>query len=174
MTNPDIEIRVAAMEDAATLSAVGCDSFKAAYEGTASAEDLLSHLETYFSVTAIEKELATAGRRYLLALIDGEATGFVKIREGEQPAVIPGSSALELQQVYVLPDKQRHGVGGRLIEAVVDIARSEDADGLWLSVWEDAPWAVNAYRKKGFEPVGTAAFRLGNTRYEDLLMWRSV
>jgi len=174
MTDPDVEICAAAMENAVTLSAVGCASFKAAYEGTAGAEDLLSHLETYFSVTAIEEELVMAGRRYLMALIDGEATGFVKIREGEQPAVIPGSSALELQQVYVLPDKQRHGVGGQLIEAVVDIARSENADGLWLSVWVDAPWAVSAYRKNGFKAVGTAAFRLGKTRYEDLLMWRSV
>jgi len=174
MTDPDIEIRVAAMEHAVTLSAVGCASFKAAYEGTASAEDLLSHLETYFSVTAIEKDLVSAGRRYLMASTDGEAAGFVKIREGEQPAVIPGSSALELQQVYVLPDKQRYGVGGRLIEAVLDIALLEGADGLWLSVWEDAPWAVNAYRKNGFEAVGTAAFCLGKTRYKDLLMWRSV
>ncbi|NIA27583.1 MAG: GNAT family N-acetyltransferase [Desulfobulbaceae bacterium] len=174
MTGPDIEIRAAVIENAATLSAVGGASFRAAYGGTASAEDLLSHVETYFSVTAIEKEFVTAGRRYLVASIDGEATGFVKIREGERPAVIPGSSALELQQVYVLPDKQRYGVGGRLIEAVVDIARSESADGLWLSVWEDAPWAVNAYRKNGFEAVGTAAFRLGKTRYKDVLMWRSV
>ena len=78
------------------------------------------------------------------------------------------------KQVYVLPDKQRYGIGGRLIEAVVDIARLEGADGLWLSVWEDAPWAVNAYRKNGFEAVGTAAFCLGKTRYKDLLMWRSV
>ncbi len=174
MTDPDIEIRAAAMEDADALSAVGVASFRAAYEGTASAEDLLFHLETYFSITAIEKELVTAGRRYLVASVDGEATGFVKIRVGEKPAVIPGSSALELQQVYVLTDKQRYGIGGRLIEAVVDIARLEGADGLWLSVWEDARWAVNAYRKNGFEAVGTAAFCLGKARYKDLLMWRSV
>jgi ribosomal protein S18 acetylase RimI-like enzyme len=174
MTCTDIEIHAAALEDAVTLSAIGCASFRAAYEGTASAENLLSHLETYFSITAIEKEFVKTDRRYLMALIDGEASGFVKIRGGEQPAAIPGSSALELQQVYVLPDKQRYGVGGRLIEAVVDIARSENADGLWLSVWEDAPWAVNAYRKNGFEAVGTAVFRLGKARYEDLLMWRSV
>jgi len=174
MTDPDIEIRAAAMENAVTLSDVGCASFKAAYEGTAGADDLLCHLETYFSVTAIQKELVKSDRRYLMASIAAEATGFVKIRDGEQPVAIPGSNALELQQVYVLPDKQRLGVGRRLIEAVVDIARSEDADGLWLSVWRDAPWAVNAYRKNGFEVVGTAAFRLGKTRYEDLLMWRSV
>ena len=87
---------------------------------------------------------------------------------------MPASRALELHQVYVLPDAQRAGVGGRLIAAAADFARDKAADGIWLSVWEDAPWAVNCYRKYGFEEVGTAVFTLGATVYNDLVMWRPV
>ena len=74
----------------------------------------------------------------------------------------------------MLPEQQRAGIGGSLIDAAARFARDKAADGIWLSVWRDAPWAVNCYRKNGFEVVGTAEFKLGRTVYKDLLMWRPV
>jgi ribosomal protein S18 acetylase RimI-like enzyme len=71
-----------------------------------------------------------------------------------------------------MPEQQRFGIGGMLIDAAAGFARDKAADGIWLSVWEDAPWAVNCYRKNGFESVGTTEFQLGKTVYADLLMWR--
>ena len=156
------------------LSAIGHASFRAAYEEWSEPDDLVAHLEDFFSETAIRGEMGLPGHYYLLATCDGNPAGFVKLREHARPPEVPASRALELHQVYVLPDVQRAGVGGRLIAAAADFARDKAADGIWLSVWEDAAWAVNCYRKYGFEEVGTTVFKLGRTVYNDLLMWRPV
>ena len=166
-----VTIRRATADDAAALAAIGTASFRDAYGGTAPVEDVESHLETHFGIGAVQRELQAASL-YLLACLDGEPAAFAKLRDGPPSLDLPVRRALELQQVYVLPAHQRAGLGGRLIEAAAGHAREAGADGLWLSVWEDAPWAVNAYRKHGFDVAGTVDFRLGNTVYRDYLMWR--
>lgn len=170
----ELKIRAAITEDVEAISAIGHVSFRKAYEDWSEPDDLVAHLESFFSEAAIRGEMQLPGRTYLLALHDGAAAGFVKIRESARPDEIPASRAMELQQVYVLPDQQRFGIGGRLIEAAARDAQEKAADGIWLSVWEDAPWAVNCYRKYGFEVVGTTQFQLGSSLYSDLLMWRPV
>lgn len=170
----ELEIREAHAGDIEAISAIGHESFRRAYEESSEPDDLIAHLESFFSVVAIRGEMQLPGRTYLLALHGSVAAGFVKIRENTRPDDIPASRALELQQLYVLPDQQRFGIGGRLIAAAVRDAEEKAADGIWLSVWEDAPWAVNCYRKNGFEAVGTAEFQIGSSVYSDLLMWRPV
>lgn len=168
------EIREAKAEDVESISEIGHASFRQAYEEWSEPDDLIAHLESFFSVAAIQGEMQLPGITYLLALHRGVAAGFVKIRESARPDEIPASRALELQQVYILPEQQRFGIGGRLIEAAARSAQAKAADGIWLSVWEKAPWAVNFYRKNGFEVVGTTEFELGSSVYSDLLMWRPV
>lgn len=170
----ELEIRVAGAEDVDAISAIGHASFRQAYEEWSEPDDLVAHLESFFSVAAIRGEMQLPGNTYLLALHDGVVAGFVKIRESARPDEVPASRALELQQVYILPEQQRFGIGGRLIEAAARNAQEKAADGIWLSVWDEASWAVNCYRKNGFEAVGTIGFQLGSSVYTDLLMWRPV
>ena len=85
---------------------------------------------------------------------------------------MPEKDVIELQQLYVGPEFQRFGVGGRLIEAVVQAGQERSAAGVWLSVWEQADWATSFYRKVGFAAVGTAEFCVGKTSYNDLIMYR--
>jgi len=167
-------IREATADDVATISAIGHESFRTAYENTCEPDDLISHLEEFFGEVAIHGEMGVPGRYYLLALNSALPAGFVKISDSRRPEEIPASRAFELHQVYVLPEQQRFGIGGKLIEAAARFARDKAADGIWLTVWEEAPWAINCYRKYGFEVVGTTDFRLGKTVYTDLLMWRPV
>ena len=173
MTN-NIEIREACMDDVSTLAAVGHESFRAAYEEWSDPDDLIEHLDAFFSEEAIRKEIQLPGHYYLIASNNGNPAGFVKVRENTRPEEVPATRALELHQVYVMPDQQRHGIGGRMIEAAARLAGDKAADGIWLTVWKDAPWAVNCYRKCGFEEVGVTEFKLGKTVFSDLLMWRAV
>jgi ribosomal protein S18 acetylase RimI-like enzyme len=169
-----IDVRRAGADDAEVLSHIGAQSFRKAYEGTASAADLLSHLDDFFGPDVVRNELERPGRWYLLASIGGEPAGFAKIRDGESPECVKAGRVLELQQVYVAPDRQRHGLGAQLIDAALNLGSFLGVTGLWLSVWQEAPWAVNAYSKYGFEKVGTTEFRLGKTLYTDWVMYKSL
>lgn len=174
MNETVIEIRHGVVADAAALSQIGMDTFRKAYAGSAAADDIESHIQHYFSVAAIKEELLSPGRSYLLAMLGNRAAGFLKLRSGDCPDEIPAENCIRLEQLYVAPGHQRHGVGRRLLQATIAAAQSELAAGVWLTVWEQADWATSFYRKNNFTQVGNAVFQIGATRHVDLLMWLPV
>ena len=97
--------------------------------------------------------------------------GFLKLRQDQVPKSVPAVKALEVQQLYVSADQQRRGIGRRLMDQAVDVARDLSVQGLWLSVWEEADWAIFFYRHYGYQTVGTTDFWLGDSHYNDFLMW---
>ncbi len=162
------------MDDVAALSLVGRQAFLAAYDNSANADAIAQHVERHFSEDSIARELGDAGRTYLIALRSGDAAGLAKLGQGDAPIAMPEMPALEVRQLYVSPDHQRIGVGARLIDSVIEIARRRSFQGIWLSVWENAEWALRFYEKCGFVEVGITRFPLGNDVFNDLLMWLPV
>ena len=173
-SQPVIDIRLAGLADVEAIADVGVESFTATYRDTTTADDLAAHLEQHFRAGAVRRELGRQECHYLLAIVDTKPAGFIKLRDDQYPAAIPAAAPLEIQMLYIRPAHQRLGLGGRLVEAAAEFARQRAAQGLWLSTWEEADWAIDFYRKVGFRPVGTQEFRVGQTPYTDILMWLSL
>jgi GNAT superfamily N-acetyltransferase len=171
MGGDEIDIREASLDDVDILATIGSNSFRDAYQDHSNAEDLRTHLEENFSAVAVRDEIEQHGRHYLLVSVNGRPGGIAKFRSAACPAGTSNVDAMELQQLYVLADMQRHGLGRRLVDAVRVRADESEANGLWLSVWEDADWAIEFYQKCGFVEVATTDFTVGSTTYTDLLMW---
>ncbi|MBM7494250.1 ribosomal protein S18 acetylase RimI-like enzyme [Micromonospora luteifusca] len=105
-------------------------------------------------------------RRYLEGFTPDDDPGMVAMVEGTPvgavwgrmlPTERPGygfvaSDILELT-LGVLPQARRHGVGSRLLAAVIGIAEHRRIPGLSLSV-EDGNTARRLYEKAGFKVVG--------------------
>ena len=170
-SRPVIEIRAASATDLESLATIGTESFSAAYGATTTAADMAIHLDANFTVAAMGTAMQDPSCCFLLATVDAEPAGFVKLRDADVPDVIPAVAVREIQLLYILPDFQRFGLGRRLVDAAVVFAQEHDAHGLWLSAWKDADWAIGFYTKSGFRQVGTQEFRVGETRYTDYLMW---
>ena len=174
MPGSALEIRIASVDDVAELSEIGQKSFRTAYAGSCSDDDLSDHLTDNFGETAIRDELRLVGRTYLLASVHDRAAGMAKLRDGVRPAEVPESRVIEIQQFYVSPDQQREGLGGQLMNSVLAWAKAQAFNGVWLSVWEYADWAIGFYNKHEFMKIGTTDFLLGSTVYNDFLMWRPI
>lgn len=174
MGEQTILVREAESGDADALATIGTASFVAAYGPHSDPNDVAEHLAEKFSLDAVQRALVDGTCRYLLATVDGEPGGMAKVRPAECP--VPGGdpNALELQQLYVLPTMQGHGLGGRLVANVLDVAASTGRNGVWLSAWELADWATGFYRRAGFAEIGKVEFKVGQTAYTDLLMWRAA
>ena len=166
-----IDIRDATGADVGALSATGRRLFIQAYGNIAGAEDLAAHVEEYFGESVVAAEFAKPDVQYLLAMDEHEIAGFMKIRQSAIPACVPAGKAIEVQQLYVRARHQRKGIGRLLTDRAVSIAQQDGFEGLWLSVWQDADWAVEFYRAYGYQVMGTTDFRLGQSRYTDFLMW---
>ncbi len=167
-------MRAATAVDAPAIAAVGTRAFRAAYGPSTRPEDAAVHLERYFSVAAVRHALATAGCRYLVAESGSAIVGYLQLRSGEPPTDVPARKAIEVGQLYIAPDTQRLGAGRALIEAACGIASAEAAEGIWLTTWEDADWAIAFYTGVGFSRVGSADFQVGATHYRDALLWLPV
>jgi GNAT superfamily N-acetyltransferase len=72
------------------------------------------------------------------------------------------SSTCKLDKLYVDPQRQRHGVGAALLQAVRDWARQRQARRLWLQVNRGNTQAIAAYRKYGFQIVESRIFDIGD------------
>jgi len=174
MPSVDISVREASIEDVDVLAHIGSSSFRDAYQDHSNLNDIESHINEYFTATAVRNEIEQQRCRYLLALVDGESAGLAKVRRAACPVAGGTANAVELQQLYVLSTMQRHGLGRRLITDVVAFAQENATEGVWLSAWEFADWATSFYKRNGFTTLGKVDFKLGTTTYIDLLMWRPL
>lgn len=95
---------------------------------------------------AYEAELATPGRRYLAAVdADGRMVGYAGIALGEDA---------EVMTIGVNRPWQRHGIGARLLAALLDEARRARARRVFLEVRASDAGAQRLYARAGFRPVG--------------------
>lgn len=90
------------------------------------------------------------GETSVVALIEGTPAGFA--------TVLPRpDGGAELDALFVLPDRQRLGLGRALVDEAVRLAGAMGASALHVVANEDAD---AFYRAVGFVPTGTAATAL--------------
>lgn len=171
MAQVSIEVRVAGPDDVAAVSATGSSVFWDAYGGSAPDDDIAHYVESFFSEPAVAAEISRREVTYLVATENDRCAGFVKMRDGDIPALVTAESAIEVQQLYVSTDFQRRGIGRLLLDNVMLATRARSIAGVWLSVWDDADWATAFYLNYGFRSLGETPFIIGNTEFVDYLMW---
>ena len=97
------------------------------------------------------EELDEARRRghlWIAAAPDGELAGFAQV------VILDGVAHLD--EIDVVPEHARQGVGSRLVDAVCRWARSAGYSKVTLSTFRDVPWNRPFYEKRGFRVVETA------------------
>ena len=174
MPAPGVVVRLATPADAESLAEIGQASFRAAYGPGSKPEDIADHLHRHFRAAVIVDEMARKSTAYWLASVDGAPAGLAKTRSDRNPDNLPRPDLLELELLYIAPAFQRRGVGDALMGRVEALAGELGFAGTWLSVWEDAEWAVRFYRKRGFLAFATHTFTVGQTDFTDDLMWRAL
>lgn len=122
-----------------------------------SREDLPESLRS--AVTSLgEFETAARERRLWTALIADSAqpVGFAL-------AAVVGGCA-HLQEMDVLPEHGRRGLGRALVEAVVGWARQHGYRALTLTTFREVPWNGPFYRRLGFRELPPAELTPALTR----------
>ena len=84
------------------------------------------------------------------------------------PAALP-EAVLQRAQGELL-DWHGKGLAQALMDACIGELRRQNADAVWLGVWEHNPRAIAFYRKCGFTEVGEHVFVLGEDPQRDVVM----
>jgi len=178
VTDPlSFSIRVATLDDAARVAALGARLFTQAYGPTHPEPELGRYLARSFGVERMAAELADDATTFFIVQ-DGTGAdiGYAYLRESRArpPAGVVGRRPCEIARFYVEEAWHGRGVAPALMDACVAAARARQADWLWLATWEPALRAQAFYRRMGFEVVGTTKFLFGDVLEDDVLMARRL
>jgi diamine N-acetyltransferase len=167
-------LRHANSADAAALAELAARTFRDAFARFNTAADMEVHCRTSYSAALQAAEIAATDRRTLLVEREGQLAGYAQLRMQATPDCVIATRPREVQRFYV--DQRWHGQGAAsiLIKGVIEQARRDEGDVIWLGVWERNPRAIAFYRKHGFRSVGTQVFQLGSDPQRDLVMARDL
>ena len=154
--------------DAAALAELGARSFSDTFGHLYDPADLALFLANH-TPAAWAAELGDPAFAVRVAEAEGAMIGYAKRGPPHLPFT-PRGTPTELRQLYVLGPWQGAGVAATLIEWVIDSARRNGADELYLSVFTDNHRARRFYEKYGFVAEGSYAFMVGNHADEDIVM----
>ncbi|WP_043267240.1 GNAT family N-acetyltransferase [Streptomyces sp. CT34] len=86
---------------------------------------------------------------------DGRALGYaiVRVINRRGNALIRPDTVISLDQIAVVPDAARTGVGSELLEAVREVGRSAGCRRLVTDVWDFNEEARAFYESSGFRPM---------------------
>ncbi len=144
MTEPAVAIVRARRDQLPEVARLARVIWHAHYPGIISVEQIDYMLERGYALDALARFLDDPGRGLELAIVDGAIAGFAAWYLTEDP------ESAKLDKLYVLPSRQRLGLGRRLIACVEDRARAAGAATLILNVNKQNGQAIAAYRKHGF------------------------
>ncbi|MBI2851811.1 MAG: GNAT family N-acetyltransferase [Chloroflexi bacterium] len=108
-----------------------------AYRGVIPAD---CYHEPYMPLEELRREIE--GMTFFGWEEDGKIVGVV----GYQPV----KNVTLVRHAYVLPGYQKGGIGTKLLNHVKGLTKTSR---LLVGTWADATWAIEFYRKNGFEPM---------------------
>lgn len=139
------------------------------------------------AVVALEAELFAADPPWTAEQFWSELAGvpdtrwYVVAEPDDAPEAVAGYAGLlftgetaDLQTIAVAPEHQRHGLGGMLLTAAVDEARSRGAQELLLDVRADNPPALALYAKHGFDRIARRRGYYAGGRVDGLVLRRRL
>ena len=132
-----------AAADVEAVAALAREIWQAHYPGIISTAQIEYMLAQRYDPAVIRAELAQAGVWWFVLRRNGEIAAYMALQK-------EGAAALKIDKLYVRPDLQRRGCGGRLVARAEALARREVCSELELAVNRGNANAIAAYRKHGF------------------------
>jgi len=169
-----IKVRQISIDDVLSLQKIGLETFKETFSSSNTEENLKTYLDSAFTVDKLMTELNNPFSAFYFAESENDIIGYLKLNFGNAQTELKDNKAVEIERIYVL--KEFHGMklGQLLYEKAIEIARLNDAEYVWLGVWEENPRAISFYKKNGFVEFDKHIFKMGNEDQTDIMMKKQL
>ena len=169
-----IVTRLARPDDAALLTELGTSTFTETFESANTPDDFKAYMAAAFGEEIQRAELEDPNTTVFFAESDGDAVGYVMLREGRVPSCVAADDALEIARLYARRRVLGRGVGAALMQRALAEAAGRGRDAVWLGVWDRNERAIRFYESWGFHRSGSQPFLLGSDLQTDLVMVRRI
>ncbi|MBU7579526.1 MAG: GNAT family N-acetyltransferase [Porphyrobacter sp.] len=155
--------RPATPEDAPALAALGAETFIAAFGDLYTPKDLEDFLAEVHNADAVAAEIAGDECTHCLVEDEGTLVAYCKLRYPTKfGAYSAAANPIELGQLYALPTHTGHGIGGKLMDWALGLARTQGHDAVLLSVYAENFGAQRFYQRYGFAKIADITFKVGD------------
>jgi ribosomal protein S18 acetylase RimI-like enzyme len=166
-----LTIKRATVEDYQLIADLGARTFYETWRPVNTEEDMQEYIAKAFDPKQIKEDLSNEKvNTFFVAFDNEEAVGYAKLRRDRTYPEFEGSTAIELERIYVDKKWQDKYAGRALMDECLKLAKAENFDWFWLGVYIENHKAINFYKKYGFTIFGEKAFQLGDAVDNDYLM----
>lgn len=169
-----IQIRLANKADAELIADMSRNAFLATFGPQNTAEDIEKYMNEQFTREGLIAEVGAPGNIFLLATLNDEPAGYVRLKENCFEAGLVAENPMEIARFYAEPTMIGKGIGRAMMQYCIALAKQLGKDVIWLGVWERNQRGIDFYTAFGFEKFGEHGFLVGNDLQNDWLMKRVV
>jgi diamine N-acetyltransferase len=152
------------------LQQIGRQTFEETFAESNSAENMAKYLEEAYSNEKLSTELNDQNSLFYFAMMGQDVIGYLKLNVGASQTEVKDNDAIEIERIYVLKSFQGKRVGQLLFDKAIQIAKEQNAEFVWLGVWEENKKAIQFYTKNGFVEFDQHVFVLGDEAQTDIMM----
>ncbi len=161
-------IRPWTIQDLPHIQDITWQTWLATYSSFIPTEDLKSYFDEHYSVEALTELFNQEEVDGFVAELNNRLVGYEKNKFSSE------ETRYYVSSVYVLPECQGMGLGGRLLVLAERKALEYGLDRIWLGVMTQNTSALKWYRKKGFEFVEEFPFTMGRTTVPHLIGYKLI
>lgn len=166
-------IRQATEADATALAQLSKEAFLQAFGHLYPEDDLQAFLAGSYSVEKQVAAISAPGHAVLLLEGDaGAAVGYAAVGPCGLPHPDVQDGHGELKRLYLLPEAQNGGWGGRLFDAAMAWLLRDGPRPVWIGVWSENHGAQRFYGRRGWVRVGEYEFPVGRVRDHEYILRR--
>ena len=169
-----VEIRQATGKDAEMIADMSRRTFYDSFAQQNTPEDIALYMDKQFTRESLIAEVDAPGNTFLVAWLDEQPVGYVRLLEHVPPSGMGEGTAIEIVRLYAEKSVIGKGIGRALMQSSIDLAREKGMQWIWLGVWEHNHRAIAFYTKWGFEKFGDHPFILGTDKQTDWWMKRKL
>ncbi|MFT6335048.1 MAG: GNAT superfamily N-acetyltransferase [Halioglobus sp.] len=120
-------------------------------------DDCSWYLNHIYSIEAVTKDIDEVQSLFYFVIVEGKKIGILRIQLDKPYPDQPELRATRLHRIYLAEEIQGKGVSKLLMQYVIDIAKENGSELLWLDCMDTKHQALKYYEKNGFKK-GTLSF----------------
>ena len=161
-----LTIRPASQKDIEAIRKIAFETWPLAYEKILGKEQLSYMLDRMYSVVSLMEQM-NGHHSFFIAIQDIKPIGFASYS-------VIDKTIFKLQKLYVLPGKQKTGVGQKLLQSVENEAKKQGGNRLQLNVNRNNI-SRQFYERNGFSIIGSDDIDIGAGFFmNDFIMQKEI
>lgn len=166
-----IKIKKATSRDVEELSRVSEEAFYVPHKDVIPKNIMDAYLLNSFNKETLLKEIKNPKFQYYLLYRNEVLAGFSKIIIDTKNEHINEIHVTKMERLYLLEEFYGLGLGNKLFQYNLKLAKEQNQKGIWLYVWIKNYRAIDFYKKAGFKKIADYDFPISETetRINDVL-----